>query len=75
MRSALFSIAVLLMFNTGCHQSFQDYNEIKDLSGIWKFKLDPDNIGMKNQWFREAFNDSIPLPGTTDEHKQGTFID
>ncbi|MCP4313793.1 MAG: beta-galactosidase [Bacteroidetes bacterium] len=75
MRYALLSFAVLLMFTTACHQSYRDYNEIIDLSGIWKFKLDPDNIGMKDLWFSGEFNDSIPLPGTTDEHKKGTFID
>ncbi len=74
MRFALLSITVLLMFTTACHQSYQDYSEIKDLSGIWKFQLDPDNIGMRDQWFSKEFNDSIPLPGTTDEHKKGTFI-
>ena len=24
---------------------------ISDLSGIWEFKKDPENIGIKNQWF------------------------
>jgi len=75
MRNALLSFVVLLMFTTACHQSFHDYNEIKDMSGIWKLKLDPDNIGMKDQWFNKEFNDSIWLPGTTDEHKKGTFLD
>ena len=70
MKYSLIYIVVLLMITSGCHQSFQDSTEIMDLSGTWKFQLDPENVGMKDKWFNEEFNDSILLPGTTDENKK-----
>ncbi len=75
MRFALSVSLVLLIITTGCYQSFQDFNEIEDLSGTWKFQLDPDDIGMKDKWYNKEFTDSIPLPGTTDENQKGIFID
>ena len=52
MRFVLLSLIVLLIITSSCHQSFQDSTEIMDLSGIWNFQLDPDNVGMKDKWFR-----------------------
>ncbi len=74
-RNRLSGFFMLLVIATSCTQSFEDHDEIKDMSGIWKLKLDPDNIGMKDQWYNKDFEDSMPLPGTTDEHKKGTLID
>jgi hypothetical protein len=75
MRFSFLSLVVLLIVTTGCHQSIQDFTEIKDLSGTWKFQLDPDNVGMSDKWFSKELNDSIQLPGTTDENKKGIFKD
>ena len=75
MRFASTGIVFLLMISTACHRSFQDDQEIKDLSGTWKFQLDPDNVGMCERWFSKAFTDSISLPGTTDEHQKGIHKD
>ncbi len=75
MRYAPLSIFVLIVMLTSCNQSTDCSNEIRDLSGIWKFQLDPDNVGMRDQWYSQEFSDSIPLPGTTDENKKGIFID
>lgn len=36
------------------------------LEGTWKFKLDPNNIGVKEQWFQHNLPDTIKLPGSTD---------
>jgi len=69
------SVVVLLIIITGCHQPFQDHNEIMDLSGTWKFQLDPDNKGMVEKWFSRSFSDSISLPGTTDEAGKGIYLD
>jgi beta-galactosidase/beta-glucuronidase len=75
MRSVVLCLLAFLLITTGCHQSFQDYNEIKDLSGSWKFQLDPTNRGMRDKWYSQEFSDSISLPGTTDENKKGVFVD
>ena len=75
MRLTLISSVIILMFVTSCNETFQASNESKDLSGIWKFQLDPENVGMQENWFNKSFNDSVQLPGTTDENKKGIFKD
>ena len=41
------------------------------LSGNWNFKLDPDNLGIKEQWFDQKLPDKARLPGSLDEQKLG----
>ena len=41
------------------------------LSGDWNFKLDPDNLGIKEQWFEQKLPDKAKLPGSLDEQKLG----
>ena len=38
------------------------------LAGTWRFALDPDDAGLTAAWWRtpDAFEETIPLPGTTD---------
>jgi beta-galactosidase/beta-glucuronidase len=45
------------------------------LSGTWKFQLDNKDIGTKEKWFNRALNDSVRLPGTTDENRKGILQD
>jgi hypothetical protein len=75
MRLKLIGSIALSLLITSSHKSFNISDEIKDLSGTWKFQLDPDNVGMKDKWFNNAFTDSIHLPGTTDENNKGIFLD
>jgi hypothetical protein len=39
----------------------------KSLAGNWRFALDPDNKGIKERWFARTLEQTITLPGTTDE--------
>lgn len=41
------------------------------VAGSWKFQLDPDKKGEKEQWYQKQLGDNIQLPGTTDEGKKG----
>ena len=41
------------------------------LSGEWNFKLDPDNLGIKEKWFDKQLPDKAKLPGSPDEQKLG----
>ncbi len=34
-----------------------------DLSGEWRFALDRDNVGVKENWFDQSLRDKIKLPG------------
>ena len=75
MRLRLLVIISLVLLFTGCNQLFQDFTEIVDLSGEWKFQLDSANVGMQEEWYKDNFDDSLNLPGTTDENKKGIFLD
>jgi beta-galactosidase/beta-glucuronidase len=45
------------------------------LAGTWRFRLDPENIGVEKKWFAEKLDDSVTLPGTTDTNRKGVFKD
>lgn len=36
--------------------------EVKDLSGIWKFKVDKENKGLKEEWYLKPLEDTILMP-------------
>lgn len=47
-------------------------NRILSLEGSWNFKQDSLNIGIKEKWFNGTiFDETIKLPGTTDEQHKG----
>ncbi len=41
------------------------------LAGKWRFQLDPKGVGIGENWFAKKLDDSIRLPGTTDENQKG----
>jgi hypothetical protein len=41
------------------------------LAGQWRFALDVNNAGVKEKWFEKSLDDTIQLPGTTDENHKG----
>ncbi|MBK8975573.1 MAG: beta-galactosidase [Planctomycetes bacterium] len=41
------------------------------LAGSWGFALDPDGVGVDQQWFANDLADTVELPGTTDENHRG----
>ena len=41
------------------------------LAGAWKFRLDAKDVGVAEKWFTQAFDDTVQLPGTTDENHKG----
>jgi hypothetical protein len=75
MRSLLLSFVVLLIITASCRKTYKEHTEIMDLSGTWKFQLDSAKVGIQEKWFYTALNDSLKLPGTTDENKKGIFLD
>jgi len=45
------------------------------LNGTWKFRLDAEDIGVAEKWFALEFDDTVQLPGTTDENHKGIKTD
>jgi len=41
------------------------------LAGTWKFRLDAEDVGVAEKWFALEFDDTVRLPGTTDENHKG----
>jgi len=46
-----------------------------DLAGTWRIALDPRNEGIRGKWYAKTLQDTIALPGTTDEAEMGEFAD
>ena len=45
------------------------------LAGMWRFALDPNDVGVDQDWFARRLDDTIQLPGTTDENRKGIKTD
>jgi len=41
------------------------------LNGTWRFRLDAEDVGVAEKWFALEFDDTVQLPGTTDENHKG----
>ncbi|WP_430812257.1 MULTISPECIES: discoidin domain-containing protein [unclassified Carboxylicivirga] len=66
-RVILFALALL-----ACNSATLVAQNVIDLSGTWRFQLDPDNIGSKDEWFlNDELNETVQLPGTTDTNQKG----
>lgn len=35
--------------------------EVKNLSGIWNFKVDTDNVGLREKWYERPLTDPMPM--------------
>ncbi len=46
-----------------------------DLSGEWAFALDPDDVGITEQWYKQPLTDRIKLPGSLQEQGYGNDVD
>jgi hypothetical protein len=45
------------------------------LAGTWQFKLDAEGKGVAEKWFARTLEETVRLPGTTDENQKGTKKD
>ncbi|HOK65823.1 MAG TPA: discoidin domain-containing protein [Anaerohalosphaeraceae bacterium] len=45
-----------------------------DLSGRWRFALDPQDAGLREEWFRKDLSDEIRLPGVLQAQGYGSPI-
>ncbi len=63
---------VVLMLVICSASAFAGDNPV-NLAGQWRFALDVNNAGIKDKWFEKTLDDTIQLPGTTDENRKGTL--
>ena len=45
--------------------------ESVSLAGQWRFRLDPGNAGIAAQWYNQRLQETVRLPGSTDENGKG----
>lgn len=57
-------LAVMLPLNA-------QFQKTVSLAGEWRFSLDPNDAGEKEDWQNSVLDGKIPLPGTTDEARYG----
>jgi hypothetical protein len=66
-------IFLYLLLTAGFYSCQQTGNVI-DLSGEWAFALDPDDVGIKEEWYNKTPVERIKLPGTLQEQGYGEDI-
>jgi len=54
--------------------SFNLAQNTLDLSGIWQFRIDRDDRGILEQWYKQTLEDTILLPGSMPERGKGDEV-
>ncbi len=44
---------------------------VRDISGVWRFRMDPRDAGVGERWFLGRLDDTVTLPGSMAENKRG----
>lgn len=50
------------------------FGETLDLSGAWRFQLDPENLGLEEAWYGQTLPGSVRLPGSLNENGIGKDV-
>jgi len=58
-------------FLATCFVYAEDVLTTLPLNGAWRFRLDAEDAGVAEKWFALEFDDTVQLPGTTDENHKG----
>ncbi len=60
-----------VVFPATCSVRAEHVSTTLPLDGTWKFRLDAEDVGVSEKWFALEFDDTVQLPGTTDENRKG----
>ena len=71
MKEFLIIALVLLIACTGCNNKVQ---QKIDLTGTWKFAMDPSDKGITEAWFSQELKDTLKLPGSLTSNGKGEDI-
>jgi hypothetical protein len=64
-------ILILLMVLTGCSAKHKEIREHLSLAGEWQFRIDSLDQGVKEEWYKGEFKESVTLPGSMAENGKG----
>ncbi len=65
-------IFLLVILSFACNQL--DGQQKFDLSGTWKFAVDPNDKGIPDKWFNKTLSDQVTLPGSMSTNGKGDDI-
>ena len=65
-------IGLLTILSIACNQP-KGQQKI-DLSGTWKFAVDPNDKGVSEKWFSQPLADQVTLPGSMSTNGKGDDI-
>ncbi len=72
MKSVSFiTLTLFLLLLTACTSNKLITRPELSLGGEWKFRIDSLDIGIKGQWYKKLFTDSVKLPGSMAENGKG----
>lgn len=63
-------VFALFLLAAACCCAHADESAIS-LAGTWKFRLDEKDAGVAERWYAQKFDETVQLPGTTDENHKG----
>ena len=72
MKQKLILIFILAILGISCHQ--RAVQQKIDLSGEWKFAIDPTDKGISEKWFNQSLTDKVTLPGSMSTNGKGDDI-
>jgi hypothetical protein len=75
MKKKFIQSLLFAMLLVGCVNSAMADETTLSLAGTWKFRLDANDVGIAEKWYALEFDDTVQLPGTTDENHKGIFKD
>ncbi len=67
------AVCALILTLTGMPTAFAA--DAISLEGLCRFRLDPDKVGVDQQWYKSTLLERIRVPGSTDEAGYGTLND
>lgn len=72
-QAKLLTLVILIVFSLFACSQKEEIQSL-DLVGEWQFKMDPKNVGEKENWFNTDLSETVQLPGSMVENGKGNDI-
>lgn len=59
----------------GCKTNAVRTDGALELSGTWRFSMDPDDRGVEDRWYESVLDDQVTLPGSMTTNAKGFEVD
>ncbi len=69
MQKHFFTLSFFIAFTTSLWAQ-----NVLDITGKWKFQIDRNDLGVKEQWYKKTLSDEINLPGSMPEKLKGDEV-